>query len=247
MAFKDHFSGHAALYAKYRPDYPAELYSYLATLSDRRELALDCATGSGQAAVGLADKFACVVATDGSVEQLKHSLPHARVRYVANVAEQPAFRHQIFDLVTAAQAAHWFDHDRFYEGVRRVLRPDGALAIWTYGLARVDRSTDAIVADFYRNVVGNYWPPERRHVESGYRSLPFPLREIAAPTFELRIEWDLDALMGYLATWSAVQRYIKAKNQDPLPELRQRLLSCWSTPAETRLVVWPLHLRVGRP
>jgi SAM-dependent methyltransferase len=247
LSFKDHFSGHAALYARYRPDYPVELYAYLGTLSNRSELALDCATGNGQAAVGIAEHFQYVIATDGSVEQLKHALPHPRVHYVANVAEQPAFKECRFDLVTAAQAAHWFDHARFYEGVRRVLRPEGALAIWTYGLARIDPSTDAIIADFYQNTVGSYWPPERRHVESGYLSLPFPFHEIPTPLFELRVEWDLDALMGYVATWSAVQRYIKSTGVDPLPLLRERLLSCWSSAAKTRLVVWPLHLRVGRP
>lgn len=246
-SFKDHFSGHAALYAKYRPDYPAELYRYLATLPARCERALDCATGSGQAAVGLAEEFSQVVATDGSVEQLKHSLSHPRVRYVANLAEQPAFKDRTFDLITAAQAAHWFDPERFFEGVRRVLRDDGAIAIWTYGLARIDEQIDAIITDFYSNTIGEYWPPERRHIESGYRSLPFPFRELPTPTFELRMEWNLDALMGYLATWSAVQRCINATGVDPLPALRQRLLSCWSTPQDTRLVVWPLHLRAGRP
>ena len=247
MAFKDHFSAHAALYAKYRPNYPSELYSYLATLTSAHDRALDCATGSGQAAVGLAQYFDCVVGTDGSEAQLGHALQHPRVRYVANVAEQPAFRQASFDLVVAAQAAHWFDHERFYVGVRHVLRSSGALALWTYGLARVTDGIDSVVRDFYENVVGEYWPAERRHVESAYRSLPFPFREEAAPTFELRLQWDLDSLVGYVATWSALQRYVKARGADPLPALRERLLPLWPTPEQARLVVWPLHLRVGRP
>jgi len=247
MAFKDHFSGHAALYAKYRPDYPRELYAYLATLTPSRQSALDCATGSGQAAVGLAQHFNQVIATDASIEQLAHSIAHPRVRYVANQAEQPAFKASSFDLVTAAQAAHWFDHERFYAGARHVLRSDGALALWTYGLATVSPDVDALVHDFYENIVGEYWPVERRHVESGYRSLPFPFREVATPPFELQLQWDLESLMGYFATWSAVQRFIKARGQDPLPALRERLLTYWPKPEESRRIVWPLHLRVGRP
>ncbi|MFL6547968.1 MAG: class I SAM-dependent methyltransferase [Povalibacter sp.] len=247
MSFKDHFSGHAALYARYRPDYPPELYEYLATLTPRHERALDCATGSGQAAVGLAKYFDRVVGTDGSVSQLQHALAHSHVSYVANMAEAPAFKPATFDLIVAAQAAHWFDHERFYAGARHILRPEGALAIWTYGLALVTPAIDAIILDFYENIVGGYWPIERRHVESGYRSLPFPFTEMSAPSFELRLQWDLESLLGYLATWSAVQRYIKARGTDPLPALRQRLLAHWSTPEDPRLIVWPLHLRVGRP
>lgn len=246
MSFKDHFSGHASAYARYRPDYPAELFSYLATLTPRREVALDCATGSGQAALGLANYFSLVVASDGSVSQLQNAEPHPNVAYVGNLAEQPALRARTVDLVVAAQAAHWFNHERFYPEVKRVLKSDGALALWTYGLAYVEPQIDAIVRHFYSSVVGAYWPPERHWVETAYRDLPFPMHEISAPTFELNLQWDLDSLMGYLDTWSAVQRYKRATSEDPLPALRAEIAPYWASPLQTRKVTWPLHLRVGR-
>lgn len=245
-SFHDHFSGHAGSYAQYRPGYPAELFAYLATLTPRHDVALDCATGSGQAAIGLAGHFALVVATDGSVAQLRSARPHPRIIYMGNLAEQPAVREASVDLVVAAQAAHWFDHARFHPGARRVLRPDGALAIWTYGRVIIDPAIDAVVRRFYEGVVGPYWPPERRHVESAYRELPFPWREVAAPAFELRLEWNLDSLIGYIGTWSAVQRCLEATGADPLPELRAELAKHWNSPATPRSVIWPLHLRVGR-
>jgi len=247
MSFKDHFSGHAALYAKYRPDYPPELYDYLATLTSRRQVALDVATGNGQAAVGLAKHFDMVIGTDGSVEQLRNAQAARGVVYVANLAEQAAFRNDSIDLVTAAQAAHWFDHDRFYAQVRRVLRPDGALALWTYGLASIAPEVDAVVTDFYSGVVGEYWPPERSYVEAGYRNMPFPFSAVATPTIRQQLKWDLDALIGYLSTWSAVQRYTKARGSDPLVELRARIEPVWNSGGAVKSVVWPLHLRVGRP
>lgn len=247
MTFKDHFSGHAGSYARYRPDYPAELFGYLASLTPRHAVALDCATGSGQAAVGLAAHFELVVASDGSVSQLRNAHPHPRVAYVGNLAEQPALADHSVDVVVAAQAAHWFDHDRFHGEIRRVLRPAGALAIWTYGLAHIDATVDATVRRFYSDVVGPYWPPERRHVESAYRDLPFPWHEVAAPAFELKLQWQLDDFIGYIGTWSAVQRYTKVRAADPLPALRAELARDWNSPAEARSVVWPLHLRVGRP
>lgn len=247
MIFKDHFSGHAQAYAQYRPDYPPELYAYLASLVPRHECALDCATGNGQAALGLARHFATVVATDGSVAQLRNAQPHPRVAYVASLAESLALRDHSMDLVTVAQAAHWFDHARFYPAVQRVLRPDGVLALWTYGLASLTPELDAVVRDFYANVVNDYWPPERRYVAAAYRTLPFPLEELTPPQLQLRLQWDLDTLVGYVGTWSATQRYTQALGVDPLPELRGRLARYWGAAEEPRLVVWPLHLRVGRP
>lgn len=245
MAFKDHFSGHANSYARYRPDYPDELFDYLATLVPRREVALDCATGSGQAAVGLARHFACVVASDGSVAQLRNAQAHPRVAYLANLAEQPALIEGSVDLAVAAQAAHWFDHARFHPEMRRVLRHDGALALWTYGLTRIEPRIDALVRHFYEEVVGPYWPPERRHVENAYRDLPFPWQEVPAPQFELRLDWALDDFIGYVGTWSATQRYTKVSGAEPLSGLRAEIAPLWG-PAR-RPVVWPLHLRIGRP
>lgn len=245
MAFNDHFSGHASSYARYRPDYPGELFAYLATLTPRHDVALDCATGSGQAAVGLAKHFTCVVATDGSVAQLRNAQAHPHVAYLANLAEQPALKESSVDLAAAAQAAHWFDHARFHPEMRRVLRTDGVLALWTYGLAVVAPQIDAVVRHFYEEVVGPYWPPERRHVENAYRDLPFPWRELPAPQFQLRLAWALDDFVGYVGTWSATQRYTRVSGADPLPLLRAEIASLWG--AGERPVTWPLHLKVGRP
>jgi ubiquinone/menaquinone biosynthesis C-methylase UbiE len=244
--FKDHFSGHADRYARYRPDYPRELFDYLATLTPRREHALDCATGSGQAAAGLAAHFERVIATDGSIQQLQHARRHPRVVYVCNLAEQPAFKDQSIDLMVAAQAAHWFDHDRFYAQARRVLRREGALAVWTYGMARIDPAIDVEVLSFYRDVVGPYWPPERRYIESAYHNLPFAMQEEPAPELEISMQWDLETFVGYVGTWSAVQRYTKEMGVDPLLELQQKLAALWNSADAQRSVVWPLHIRVGR-
>jgi SAM-dependent methyltransferase len=244
MTFKDHFSQHASRYARYRPDYPPQLFDYLATLTSQHEVALDCATGSGQAAIGLARHFERVIATDGSVAQLRNAQAHPHIAYLGNLAEQPALRNASVDLAAAAQAAHWFDHARFHPEMRRVLRAGGALALWTYGVAIVAPEIDVVVGRFYRDVVGPYWPPERRHVENAYRDLPFPWNDVAAPAFELRLDWALDDFLGYVGTWSAAQRYTKVSGSDPLPGLRDQIAALWGS--GSRQVVWPLHLRVGR-
>jgi SAM-dependent methyltransferase len=244
MAFKDHFSRQAADYRRHRPTYPAALLEFVAYHCAGRTVAVDCATGSGQAAVALADHFAAVVAVDGSPSQLARAEPHERVRYVAALAERLPVRAASVDLVAAAQAAHWFDHDRFHAECRRVLAPGGVVAVWCYEKFRVEPAIDAVVDDFYVNVIGADWPPERRYVAEGYQTLPFPWRKEPTPPFEIEVDWDLAQLMGYLATWSAVQRCRERTGQDPLAALRPRLERLWST-ATPRRVRWPVHLLLG--
>jgi SAM-dependent methyltransferase len=243
-SFKDHFSRQAAAYSRYRPAYPPELISYVAALAPSRGLAIDCATGSGQAAVALARHFERVIAVDGSVPQLIRAMPAAGVTYLAGLAERLPLRAACGDLVAAAQAAHWFDFERFYGECRRVLRPGGLVAVWTYAKFRVDPALDAVVDHFYVDVIGRFWPPERRYVEAEYRDLPFPLAEEPAPAFTLATEWDLEQVLGYFGSWSAVQRYRDSTGRDPLPELRRALEPHWA--GRLRRLEWPLHLRVGR-
>ena len=245
MAFRDHFSSQSAAYSRYRPGYPAELIRYVASLAPDHRVAVDCATGNGQAAVALAGHFETVLAVDGSRSQLARAQPSERVCYAASLAEQLPLRDRSVALVVAAQAAHWFAFDRFHAECRRVLVPGGVLAVWTYEKFRADPGIDAVIDQFYSEVVGSYWPPERRYVEQGYRTLPFPWREEPAPSFALECHWDLEQVMGYLATWSAVQRYKDEVGEDPLPALAPRLGALWPDAGRRRLC-WPIHLRIGR-
>ena len=245
-AFKDHFSSQAPDYARYRPDYPAELFTWLAGIAPSLGTAWDCGTGSGQAAVGLAAHFARVIATDPSASQLAQAAVHPGIEYRCAPAEVSLLDTASADLVTVAQAIHWFDLDLFYAEARRVLKPGGVIAVWTYTLLDVEAGIDELVSDYYRNVVGPYWPPERRMVDDRYRSLPFPFDPVAAPPFEIRTEWSRDDLLGYLGTWSASRAYLKAKGIDPLVDLGRRLVALWPDPEMQKTLRWPLHLRVGR-
>ncbi len=252
MAFKDHFSGHARDYADYRPSYPADLAAYLAELGPGRNLAWDCGTGSGQAAILLAEHFDRVIATDPSQQQLHSATPHPRVSYIAATAERAPLADGSVNLVTVAQALHWFDFDRFYDEVRRISRPGAVFATWCYELARITPEVDRWVEHYYRDVVGKYWPPERRHIEEGYRTIPFPFAEIQPPSFTMQAEWMLDEFMGYLSTWSAGQRASRELGYDVLRRAAtdadgpaSSLPAAWGA-AERRLIVWPLILRVGR-
>jgi SAM-dependent methyltransferase len=246
VSFQDHFSRHAEAYAKFRPVYPPELFDYLAACVPQRRLAWDCGTGSGQAALGLAAHFECVLATDPSAQQIAHAVAHARVRYAVAPAESVELPASSVDLVSAAQAAHWFDLAAFYAEVGRVLKPHGVLAIWCYGLLEIAPAVDRVVRHFYHEVVGPYWPAERRHIDAGYRTLPFPFREQSAPRFWIEARWNRDALEGYLQTWSAAERYRAQRGGDPLALLAPALAEAWGARAAVRSVRWPISLRIGR-
>jgi SAM-dependent methyltransferase len=246
MSPTDHFSRQAAQYRASRPSYPAELFAFLADVAPARNLALDCATGNGQAALGLAEHFARVLGTDLSPAQLAHRAFHPRVDYVAATAERLPVADGAVDVVTVAQALHWLDLPRFYAEVRRVARPGGIIAAWSYGRLEVAPAIDTVVEHLYADVVGPYWPAERALVESGYRDLPFPFQPLPAPPFALQAEWPLARLLGYLSSWSAVQRCKDATGSDPLATVTEPLAAAWGDPGASRTVRWPLALRLGR-
>lgn len=243
--FKDHFSGDSAGYAAHRPDYPPELFAHLAGLAPSHELAWDCATGSGQAAHGLAPYFRQVQATDASASQIAQARPRDGVSYRVATAEASGLARASVDLITVAQAAHWFDLPRFHAEARRVLRPGGVVALWCYERLSIAPELDAVIARFYAETLGPYWPPERRHVEAGYRDLDFPYAELPAPPLAMEARWNLDQLLGYFATWSAVKAYRAARGEDPLPPLRAELEGLWVSHGAAKTIKWPLSLRLG--
>lgn len=242
-SFKDHFSGHADAYARARPTYPAALFDYLTALSPRHALAWDCGTGNGQAAVALARTFKRVVATDASARQLEHASPHPRVEYAVAPAERAPLPSGAVDLVTVAQALHWFDHERFFDEAYRVLTEQGIFAAWTYSGCRVPQRATAAF-DRYQSAVAPYWPPERELVDSGYRTLDVPFESLDAPPFELVHAWTGANFTAYLETWSATRRCLADGGQEELATLLGAIRDAWGP--GTAPVVWPLHLRVGR-
>jgi len=245
--FEDHFAPVASKYADFRPKYPQRLFTWLAHLVPQHQLAWDCAAGSGQASVGLATHFERVVATDASQAQIAAAIPYARIEYRIAPAESSGLQDNSVDLITVAQALHWFDLVGFYDEAKRVLRPGGVLAVWTYGVLSVEGAeVDSLVQRFYHDTVGPYWPFARVHVENGYRSLPFPFAEIAAPHFSMEARWALSELLGYMRSWSATGRFIAANGYDPVIPLEKELAPQWGAPDGRRKIEWPLSLRVGR-
>jgi ubiquinone/menaquinone biosynthesis C-methylase UbiE len=215
----------------------------LASVAPGAELAWDCATGNGQAAVELAELFERVIATDASETQVGHAEAHRGVEYRVAPAEQSGLVSNTIDLITVAQALHWFDLERFYAEARRVLKPQGVVAAWAYKLATVSEKIDAAITHYYSDVVGVYWPAERVLVEK-FEELAFPFAEIATPAFEMVAEWNVEHLVGYLRTWSATQRFMAERKRDPLEEVEDELREAWGD--EVRRIAWPLTVRAGR-
>jgi SAM-dependent methyltransferase len=243
--FKDHFSGHADIYREARPTYPDDLFAWLAQQAPDNALAWDAGCGNGQATVALAKHFRHVIGTDPSANQIAEADPRANIEYRVEPAEQSSLADASASLVCVAQALHWFDHPRFYAEVKRVLKPGGVFAAWTYsdcstGDAAIDRAKEHLYVD----LTGRYWPPERAHVDSGYQTLPFPFVEIAAPPLRMVADWSVDQFLAYLRTWSASQRYLKAKGVDPVSIIESDLRSAWGSAA--RAVEWKFFVRAGK-
>jgi SAM-dependent methyltransferase len=247
VKFKDHFSRLAAQYAQFRPRYPGALFDFLAKTSPARKRAWDCACGSGQATLDLAERFESVIATDASSPQIAAATAHPRVTYAVARAEESGLESDSVDLVTVAQSLHWFDLPQFYAEVERVLHANGVLAVWTYGLPRLnDVNLDRVLQKYYWETVANYWPPERRYVDDGYRTLEFPFAEISGPSLSMRENWSQAQFLGYLRSWSATARYVDAHGEDPVVPLSELLAPRWGDAQRARAVSWPLSLRLGR-
>lgn len=246
IAFRDLFSRQSETYATARPGYPDELYAFIASLVPRRQLVWDCGTGSGQAAKDLARYFERVIATDASEAQVRNAVPVANVEYRVGNVESSGLKAQSADAVAIAQALHWFDLDRFYKEVRRVTVPGGVMAAWSYGSCRAGDDVESLLRDFEFETVGPYWDPRRRWVDEGYRTIPFPFEELSAPPFQLRVEWTLSQLGGYLRSWSAVAKFVEERGHDPVAPLLEQIGQHWGPPDRPRTITWPLAVRVGR-
>lgn len=243
-SFTDHFSRVSEIYARFRPRYPEALFDWLAAVAPARRLALDCATGNGQAAVGLVQRFDRVVATDASAAQLEVATAHPRIEYRVARAEASGLADASCDLVAAAQALHWFDRPAFFAEARRVLVPGGVVAAWGYLRLRTgDAELDAELDRFHDGIVGAFWPPGRELLDGGYRGIDLPCAEIAAPSFAIEARLSLEALAGYFGSWSATDRFRRAVGADPVPEFVAGLAAAWG---DERAVRWPIALRAGR-
>jgi len=237
------FSQASDQYAKHRPQYPDELFTYLNEICRAHDSAWDCATGNGQAAVSLADYFARIEATDISAEQIQHGIVHPRMHYSICPAEHTPFKDNSFDLITVATAFHWLDQEKFFREVDRVLKPNGILAIWAYSFFAIEPEIDKLIIAEFLNPIDRYWADGNRKMFNGYGDVRFPFEEIHPPDFSMQMDWTLNQLSGFLQTWSAVKRFIADVGHDPVAKLESTLMPLWGAPDTIRPVKMPLHLR----
>jgi Methyltransferase domain len=240
---KDLFSHHSKEYAAFRPTYPKALYDFIFSHVKKFDVAWDCATGNGQAARELAAHFKIVYATDISVKQIENADRQGNIIYSVGQAEKTSFADNSFDLITVAQAIHWIDFDLFYPEVNRVAKPNAVLAGWGYGLLSIDPIIDEVLTDFYVKVVGPYWDRERKLIDEKYETIPFPFEEVKSSAFTFSFGWTLDELQGYLGTWSAVQKFLKANRFNPVDKFIEDIRPYWKK--EKQAVRFPLFLRLG--
>jgi ubiquinone/menaquinone biosynthesis C-methylase UbiE len=246
QAVKDLFSHDAGNYAKYRPAYPPELFEFLLSLTKEKNFALDVGTGNGQAAFALSDYFEKVFATDISEGQISMAIQRANITYLISRAEELPFNENQFDLITCATAIHWFQFDTFFKEIKRVARPGAIFSCWAYSLVEIsDPAVNAIIVDFYHGPIGKYWDPERKYIDEKYNTIPFPLEEIRSPSFNIKTNWSLKELEGYMNTWSAVQHFIKKNNSNPVTTLFEKIRAVFDE-RKSLQINFPIFMRTGR-
>lgn len=244
---KDLFSTQATDYARYRPSYPAALFDYITGFVDKKEIAWDCATGNGQAAAQLAHYFKKVQATDLSESQLSKALPIENIIYSVGKAEATPFAGDSFDLVTVAQAYHWFAFNDFEKEARRVSKPGGVIAVWGYNIPFTRyEPVDTLVKYFYTTITGPYWDAERKFIDESYQTVPFNFAELPSKKFSIAVKWNKEAITGYLNTWSSVQHFIKMHGYNPVSGISTKIAAAWPPATPLLDFAFPVFLRLGR-
>ena len=246
MSFRDYFSSQSKDYAKHRPGYPGEMFEYLAALAPSQALAWDCGTGNGQAALALAECFKHVIATDASAAQIESAFPHERIEYRVEPSEKTSIPSKSVDLITVGTAVHWFDFEPFYAEVHRVGKPGGILAVWTYFFPIIESEIDRWLERFYWETLAGYWPERIHYLEELYKTLPFPFKEIQPSEFEMKATWDVENLIGFIASWSAVRKLVDVKGEEAFDEQVKVLESIWGENSDKREIRWSLHFRIGK-
>ncbi|HZH94247.1 MAG TPA: methyltransferase domain-containing protein [Flavisolibacter sp.] len=243
---KDLFSEHAKLYAQFRPTYPQILFDYIISFVKDKNTAWDCATGNGQAAMVLADYFQTVWATDISEAQLSNAIRRDNIHYSVSSAEHTIFDDDTFDLITIAMAYHWLDPNAFFKEARRIGKNNCVVAAWTYTTLHTDdEELDELYQHFYTNITQPYWEAERRLIDEKYQTITFDFSPLPEPPFETKMLWSREQFLGYLSTWSAVQKYTKINGTSPLDLIQEKINALWPY-NEIKEIVFPLSLRLGR-
>jgi hypothetical protein len=244
--FKDLFSKESSKYAAARPTYPKSLFDFLATLVEQRELAWDCATGNGQAAVMLSGYFKQVIASDASAKQIENAEKRSNVSYKVFPAEKTTLENGSIDLITVAQSLHWFNFGEFYKEAKRVMKKNAVIAAWAYGLHVVSPEVDKVTHELYEGILGKYWPEERKYIERRYEDIPFPFKQIPGPQFKIELRWNLPELVNYIYTWSSVQKFIEQNGSDPVKQIYGDLEQAWGKAQQKKSVAWPIYTKIGR-
>ena len=244
--FKDLFSKQSATYAKYRPGYPIALFEYLSSLVPEKNMAWDVATGNGQSAISLSRYFKQVIATDASEQQIAHATPAENIIYKTEPAEYSSLADESINLITVAQALHWFNFEKFYKEVNRVIKNNGIIAAWAYTIPSHNEEVNQLINHFHDEVVGSYWQAENKLIIDEYKAIPFPFEAIASPQFMIEKQMNLCELIGHLQSWSATQKFIQDKKTDPTEKLFNQLLLYWKNPDESKNISWKIILKVGK-
>jgi len=232
-------------YARFRPTYPTELVELIVSLSPNLYSAWDVACGNGQLTHELSKYFEHVIGTDISQEQLDIAIKNENIQYKVESSAQSSLEKNSIDLITVAQAIHWFEFDSFYTEVKRVAKPDAIIAILGYELLSISKEIDDCIIDFYTKTLNGYWDERRKYIDEQYSTIPFPFEEMKIPHYSCKLQWNREDLLGYLSTWSAVKKYMKDTGNDAIEIIKPHIYSMWEVNQERKVTI-PIITKIAR-
>ncbi len=175
-----------------------------------------------------------VCATDVSDEQITNAPSHPRISYSVSPSEKTSFDDNAFDLVCVAQALHWFDFDRFWPEVKRVLKPGGVFSAWGYTWLHVDRDIDGLIQRCILDTVAPYWAPQNKLIWDHYQDVEIPFIRLDSPHMKMEFAWNLDQLFNFLHTFSATRRCMEEIGDAFFVDAYKMAKSIWGDPSETK-------------
>ena len=211
-------------YMKHRRGYPNTVYEAILQHLPAREIdALDVGCGTGIVTYELATFCHYVIGTDkeeGMIEEAKLHAP-SNCHFLVSPAETLPFPNSSFDLITVAQAFHWFDHEKTLGEFRRIIRPDSLIVIFR----KRAKDGSRILADFVWPVLDKYAErSEIQEIQSDFsilRMVSFASCEVINIPYEEL--YTPDEYLGFLRSHSVYNLVPGNQREEYLNDMRKEM------------------------
>ena len=230
----------AEQYFKYRPRYTPEVAQRVMRfynnqqqskthIPSKLDLMVDVGCGSGQSTNIFQPYFQKISGFDVSAEQIKQAKLQNKfdnIDYMEGSAENIPVEDKSVDLVVAGTAAHWFDLEKFFDEVKRVLKPTGCLVLLSYPYPKISFISDKneelaekATKVIEKAITGHIEDPTQKYVHQSliknsfqdlYNCIPF-IKKQKDDSFHDLLQWSINDTCGFIRSEDSYQSFMKKK------------------------------------